>query len=234
MKWFFYSKRNVFQKLKTLIESNGSKHLFAEETRIGYLTHKCRKTVVHFIVGVIESKFTLAATEAEIAEVCKAAIDLFPSLRHSPSKCGGIVSFIDPKVELNYISYLSNYVIQDLLFNYEGSCGWVYEALKYRKRMVFNHIQELANTDTANLSVPDDDTDQNDTAFKEMEKCLGGFVLPKDLSKLKEYLENTVGLRRRVLRGNGNGFPNIFLFYLTNPELVSPTFRLIMFMNLFA
>lgn len=79
------------QKLKTFIDESGDGKLFDEHHRIGYLTYKSRKQLVCRIVDMIQTKFTLGAKEKEIAEVCKAAIALFPSLQQPASQCGGIV-----------------------------------------------------------------------------------------------------------------------------------------------
>lgn len=90
--------------------------------------------------------------------------------------------------------------------------------------MVSKQTQELSEANLANLTIANNEIEDSGKTIEQLEQCLSGFILPRDITKLKEYLKKTVPLRVKLLRETINRYPQMFLFYLTNPELVSTLF----------
>lgn len=118
-----------------------------------------------------------------------------------------------------------------MLFDYENASGLVFESMKYRKRIISKQTQELAEASSANSTISNAEIEDSDKAIEQLGQCLSGFILPRDMKKLKEYLKKTVQLRVLVTI---NGYPKMFLFYLTNPELVSTLFLFGGFFEIFS
>lgn len=61
------------------------------------------------------------------------------------------------------------------------------------------------------------------TEFTEddLKKFLKQCVVSKDRKKLKDKLQDTIALRRQLLKENGDEFRNFFKFYFVDPSLVS-------------
>lgn len=109
------------------------------------------------------------------------------------------------------------------MYDAKNGSGFVFEAMKYRKRAVLQENQAIgdavANAPSASNAA--DDTDE--CVRQELENSLGSFILPRDIEKLKEYLGQCVELRKSMLWqyiSADKEFPRLFNFYLTNPELV--------------
>lgn len=77
-----------------ILERDGEDDLFIEELNQG-LTLASQNRIFHHVFEFIKSEYTVQAKTATIIEVCKAAIELFQSLKIEDSAIGGIVSIIN-------------------------------------------------------------------------------------------------------------------------------------------
>ena len=83
----------LFQRLKDFISNSEQKNdLFVEEENTG-LSMASQSTVMTHIFNFIKSEYSCQVEPAIAEEVCKAAVELFPSLIKNDSTIGGIVSF---------------------------------------------------------------------------------------------------------------------------------------------
>lgn len=63
-----------------------------EEARNAFLTPNSTKFLVSRLRDYVEKVYSSTPTNAELIEVCKMAIEIFPSLKQETSCVGGIVS----------------------------------------------------------------------------------------------------------------------------------------------
>lgn len=77
-----------------ILERDGEDYLFIEEQNQG-LTLASQNRIFHHVFEFIKSEYTVQAKTESIIEVCKAAIELFHSLKIEESAIGGIVSIVN-------------------------------------------------------------------------------------------------------------------------------------------
>lgn len=73
-----------------IVETEGNEDLFVEESEHG-LTIRSQDNVFKHIFDFIKKEYTLAIKIPDIESVCKAAIELFDSLKTKDSQIDGIV-----------------------------------------------------------------------------------------------------------------------------------------------
>lgn len=81
------------QRLKAFIlEKEGDEHLFQEETENFVLSLRSQNIIFKYIVDYIQKEHTIYAKHEIVENVCKAAVELFSSLKTPQSEIGSIVS----------------------------------------------------------------------------------------------------------------------------------------------
>lgn len=224
-----------------IVQEDGDEELFIEEQDHGNLTTKSQSTVCKHIFGFIKRHYTLSATSNDIVQVCKAAVELFGSLKAKNSAIDGIVSSVC--IIYNVLSLVFTITFpKDLLYHPTDRKGFFSQKMRYGKRT--KHAKENAvlpkrtiieNDNDAENEFADDveetSNDNNDSdeniqieAFSEVAEALISFiqtcVLPHDVNKIKKKFEETIEVRRKMMM-KLDEYKQLFDLYLVCPSLVS-------------
>lgn len=153
----------------------------------------------------------------DISDVCRMAIQLFPSQRKTPSEINGIVSIVMLTcLNTEYLNIKNKSLLQDHLYDGLRS-GPVYNRLKNlkedapipKKRKRANH----PGIDQPNNEIPNEEVEELCTFLKQ---C----TLPKDVSMVKDRMKDTADLRRDCLIRNKAIYNSSVHLYLADPHLV--------------
>lgn len=83
----------VFQRIRSYMLENEKEHLIEEYEKLpNKLPKRFTSDVAHVIFDYVLAEYSIRATPDEISGVCKAVVELFPTLKADPSEIGGIVS----------------------------------------------------------------------------------------------------------------------------------------------
>lgn len=96
------------------------------------------------------------------------------------------------------------------MYHKTSKSGDVYQALRYRQR---KYSKAENHRESADSDVINDDVDELSSFFKNIQ-------LPKDEQKLKKKLQESVDLRSVILSQHDDSYPEMFEFYLIDPNLV--------------
>lgn len=182
--------------------------------------------MINHLFDFIQTEYS-CQVEPNIAEdICKAAVELFASLKKKNSTIGGIVSF-ENVIASNRIFFSMNCIVfsfgQDNLYDKTARKGIIYQKLRYAKR-------KLKADDTSgvkrrkvscdNMAICDEIDDES---FGKKAANLIEFVqnctLPRDTTKIKRMFEETIGVRQTMML-NLDTFKPLFDLLLQSPDLV--------------
>lgn len=203
--------------------------VFVEEKNSG-LSMASQSIVINHLFDFIKTEYS-CQIEPKIAEdICKAAVELFASLKKKDSTIGGIVSYeniIGSNKKLLLIKCIVFIFGKDNLYDKVSRKGIIYQKLRYAKRKRKEGDKSGAKQrkmSSGNMSICDE---VDDESFGEKAANLIEFVqnctLPRDTTKIKRMFEETIGVRQTMMLKLDTYKPLFDLLFLS-PDLVNSVY----------